>query len=268
MIALEAQVHVAAFCDQQRVGEGFRHLGEESLHLGGGTQIIGIIRHAHAVGIVERGVGLDGEQDILQARVVLLHVMHVVGGDIVRRIARAQLEQFFIQVGDLFDVVLLQFHKETVAAEHVIIPVQAAHCFLGLGFEQGARDLCRHAAGGADQSLGMRGQEIVIDAREIIEAFQLGSRGDLEQVAIPRLIFSQQQQVGRGAVEFGILVLHPPRRHVCLHPDDRLDARAQRRIVKIDHPEHRAVIGDRDGRHLEIFDALHQLPDIREAVEQ
>ena len=92
-------------------------------HLRRRTQIIRIIRHAHAVRVVERGVGLNGEQNILQTRIGLIDVMHVVRGDILRLVACAQLKQFFIQVCDLFDVVLLQFNKETVLAKDIVIPV-------------------------------------------------------------------------------------------------------------------------------------------------
>jgi len=41
----------------------------------------------------------------------------------------------------------------------------------------------------------MGGQEIMIDAREIIKPLHLGSAGNFEQIAITRVVFSQQQQV-------------------------------------------------------------------------
>ena len=44
-------------------------------------------------GSVKKRVGLDGEQNILQARIILIDVMHIVGGDVFRRIARAHLQQ-------------------------------------------------------------------------------------------------------------------------------------------------------------------------------
>jgi hypothetical protein len=110
-------------------------------------------------------------------------------------------------------------------------------------------------------------QEFPVDTRVIVKAFQLGGRGDLEQVLIPCLVFSQQKQVVRRAVELGVTVGHAARRQISFHPDDGLDAFALRGFVKIDHPEHRAVIGDRHGRHVQFLHAFDQLLDIREAVE-
>ena len=72
----------------------------------------------------------------------------------------------------------------------------------------------------------------------------------------------------RGTVKFGVAILHPPRGHVGLHPDDRLNPCLGGRVVEIDHPEHRAVVGDRHSRHVQFLDAFHQLLDIREAIKQ
>ncbi len=39
-------------------------------------------------------------------------------------------------------------------------------------------------------------------------------------------------------------------------------------VVEIDHPEHRAVVGNGHGWHVQFLGALDQLLDIREAIEQ
>ena len=46
------------------------------------------------------------------------------------------------------------------------------------------------------------------------------------------------------------------------------DARFFGRLIEIDDAEHGAVIGDRHRAHIHLFDALDQLLDIREAVQQ
>ena len=70
-----------------------------------------------------------------------------------------------------------------------------------------------------------------------------------------------------GPIKLGIAVCHAARRHVRFHADDRLDPGLLRRFVKIDHPEHRAVVGDRHGRHVQLLDTLDELLNIREAIE-
>ncbi len=163
---------------------------------------------------------------------------------------------------------LLQFHEEAVRAEDVVIPVHAAHGFFGRVVQQGPRDLGRHAARGADQPFGVRRQKVVVDAGIIVEALQLRRGGDLEQVLVAGLVLGQQQQVIGGPVQLGVAVLHAARRHVGFQPDDRLDAGFFGRLVEVDHAEHRAVVGDGHRRHIHLFDALDQLLDVREAVEQ
>ena len=62
--------------------------------------------------------------------------------------------------------------------------------------------------------------------------------------------------------------MHRARRQVGFHADDWFDSLRLRRFVKVNHPEHRAVVGDRHGGHIQFLHALDQLLDIREAVEQ
>ncbi len=128
-------------------------------------------------------------------RIRLLDVMHVVGGDELRRVARAELHQPLVQVHQFADVVLLQFHVESVGTEDIVVPVHAADGFLRILINQQAGNLSRHAARGADQAFGVRRQELVVDAGIIIEAFQLRGGGDLQQVVVTRLVLGQQQQV-------------------------------------------------------------------------
>ena len=39
-------------------------------------------------------------------------------------------------------------------------------------------------------------------------------------------------------------------------------------LVEVDHAEHRAVIRDRHRRHVHLLDALHQLLDVAESIQQ
>ena len=52
-------------------------------------------------------------------------------------------------------------------------------------------------------------------------------------------------------MRMALVLLQPIVDDVHLAPDDRLDALGLRRLEEIDHPGHRAVVGERDGRHLE-----------------
>ncbi len=81
--------------------------------------------------------------------------------------------------------VFLQLQEEIVRAKDIVIPVQAARWFPDrlLTILHGTRP--RHAAGGADQTFGVGCQELVVDAWEIIKAFELGGAGNFQQLWYP-----------------------------------------------------------------------------------
>ena len=266
MVVLEAQVYVAALGDEQCIAQGFRDFGKELAHLGRCAQVVRIVRHAHAVGFREQGLGLDGEQDILQAGIVLVDVMDIVGGDVFCRITRPHLDQLAVQVSDLFDVMLLKFHKEAVGAEDIVIPVHPADRFLRVIVQQCPRDLGGHASGCADDPFGVGCQKVMVDAGIIVKAIELGCGGNLEQVFVACLVFGEQKKMKGRAIEFGVAVGHPPRSHVRLYPNDRMNILFPGCIVKVDHAEHRAVVRDRHMLHTQLLHTLHQLLDIGEAV--
>ena len=54
---------------------------------------------------------------------------------------------------------------------------------------------------------------------------------------------------------------------VDLAAEDRLDALVARRLVEVDRARERAVVGERDGRHLELGGALREVRDPARAVE-
>ena len=211
---------------------------------------------------------LDGEQNILVFVIVWFDVVDIVGGDVFGAVARTQFHQFAIQFEDFGDVVLLQFEEEAVGAEDIVIPVDAADGLFGFFLEDGLRDLGGHATRGGDQPVRVRGQEVMVNARMVVHALQLRGGGDLEQVAVARLVFRKQEQVRGFLVELRVAVFHAARRHVGFQPDDGFDPVGFGGVEEFDHPKHRAVVGDGDRGHAHLFDALRQLLDVREAVEQ
>jgi hypothetical protein len=112
------------------------------------------------------------------------------------------------------------------------------------------------------------GEELVIDARIIIEPLQLGGAGDLQKIAVANLVLGQQQQVKRVFVELGVAVGHAARGHVGLEPDDGLHPRVSGGTEELHHAEHRAVVRDGHGAHVQLFDPVDQLLDVAEAVQQ
>ena len=100
-------------------------------------------------------IAFELQENILQTRIIGIDVMHIVGGDELCRILCAHLNQSAIEIGDFFDIVLLEFDEESVRAEDIVIPVHAPDGFFGFVVQQRARNFRGHTAGGADQPFGM-----------------------------------------------------------------------------------------------------------------
>jgi hypothetical protein len=109
-------------------------------------------------------------------------------------------------------------------------------------------------------------QQIGVDARLIVEPFQIRSRNQLDQVLVPLLVFAEQHQVVV-PVRGGALLV-PLLRYIHLAPNHRMDAVRLRRVIKLHRSEQVAVVGHRHRRHLLFDHDLHQLVDIARAVKQ
>ena len=115
----------------------------------------------------------------------------------------------------------------------------------------------------------------LIHARLVVEAVEERIRGELEEVAVPLVVLGEQDKVpaavllaGMGLVAAVADLAVAVDGDVRLDADDRLDADFLGLQVELHRPEHVAVVGDRDGIHAELLDALQQPLDAVAAVEQ
>ena len=108
-------------------------------------------------------------------------------------------------------------------------------------------------------------QDLVIDARLVVEALEERERGQPDQVLETLLVARQQHEVvGR----ITRAVLAAAARDVGLHADDRLDAGLLGLLVELDRAEHRAVISQRHRRHAEFDRLLDHARNRARAVQQ
>ncbi len=124
-------------------------------------------------------------------------VMHIVGCQevVFQAKARRHFYQLFVDVGQLWDVVFLQFNVESIFAKYIQV---FAHELVGkllVARCQRLRNFPRHAAGGGDDALAVLGHKMAVNAWFVVVPFQLGAAGDLQQVEIARLILGQQQHM-------------------------------------------------------------------------
>ena len=195
--------------------------------------------------------------------------MDVVRGQETQLVARLHfLHEDLVDGRQLGDAVLLQLDEEAFRPEDVQV---FAHKPVGLVHIAGrdrSRDVGRHAAGGADEALAVGSQEVEIDARPVVIAVKLRAASDLQQVQIAGLVLGQQKEMGALAVELRVAVGHAPGGHVGLDADDRLDGVVLTSLVEGHDAIHDAVIGQGQGRLVELPGPLSQLVDAAQAVEQ
>ncbi len=114
----------------------------------------------------------------------------------------------------------------------------------------------------------MGGQELMVDARAVVEALELRGRTNLEQVLIADLVLRQQQQVVTLAIDLGIAIGHAPLGQVRLDADDRLDADLLAGPIELDRRVHGPVVRDGERWHVQLARALGQLRDAAQPVQQ
>ena len=109
-------------------------------------------------------------------------------------------------------------------------------------------------------------QQILVDARLVVEAVEVAGRDQVDEVAVALLVFAEQHQVVV-AVRVGACLV-ALLRDVHLAADDRVDALGLSRVVELDRAEQVAMVGHGDGGHLLLLHRLHQTADFAGAVEQ
>jgi len=105
-------------------------------------------------------------------------------------------------------------------------------------------------------------QQLPVDARLVVVALEIPGRGELDQVRVARVRLGQQRQV-----RVALLLRVPVLGDVDLAADDRLDALLRRVLVELHRAGERAVVRERDRRHLELGCARRERRNPAGAVE-
>src|SRR5205823_7076053 len=94
--------------------------------------------------------------------------------------------------------VVVQLDKKISRPENVTIFRGQILRFLNIVGLKGAVDLTGETSAKADQTVGMRRQQILVDARAIIKTIEMRRRNQLHQIAIASLVFRQQGEMKGG----------------------------------------------------------------------
>ena len=262
------EVHLTHLGNLGGILYGLRALGKEGAHLLFTLDVELLGLKAHAVGVLQPLARLDAHEHILHHRVLSGEVVGVVGGHQGNPRLSVEAENPGVHRLLLVDAVVLNL--QVVA----VLPKDVPH-LQGVG--QRPLVVPRHEPPGnfpaqagrqGDEALTVGPQQLHIHPRSAVKALHIGHGHQIAEVAVPRLIFTQQHQVAGGAVQLSGVVEPGPGCHIHLTADDGLDARPQAGPVKVHSAEHHSVVGDGHSLLPQLLDPLHQLLDAAGPVQQ
>src|SRR5579863_6128205 len=257
---------VAALRDLPGAIDRVLQFAEERHHFVARFQVeIGMVP-VHAIGVGHGLPRLNAHEDFVRAGVFAAQIMRVVGGD--QRDAGFDGEA--IDLGDetlvLVEPMVLNFEKEVFLAEDVAVGVSEPAGVVVFFGENGFVEVAAQAGREADEAFGMCGEEILVDARLVVEAFQERRGNHLDQVFVAFLVLAEQDEmVVTVAVDARLESLLG---NVHLATDDRMNPLRLRGVVEADRAEEVAMIGHGDSGHFLLCDDFHELIDFARAVEQ
>ena len=246
--------------------------GHRGVHLLRAAEIKLVGLEFHPRRVVDRLAGVDAEQDVVRGGVVAGQIVGVAGRD--QRAGpsagrcRSPLRAFLLDP----DPVVLDLDVEVLLAEDLLIPGAEP---LGLGrlaVEDVVGKLGRGAARQADQPLGVPLEDLLVDPRLVVEAFQKRERRQPHQVAKARGVSGEQRQVERRAPgpirRRRLRSVRCPGATYASSPTIGIDPGRLGLAEELDGAVEIAVIGQRQRGHAERLGALDQVRDLARAVEQ
>ncbi len=208
-------------------------------------------------------------------------VVHVVVGHERQIELAGQPDQVRVDPLLLQDVVPLQLDEEAglaplVGAERLRVPPRLLDRLLEVGLvlpllvlHEVMSDRAAEVTVDGDQPLAPLGQGRAVHAGAVVEAVQIGVRGELEQIAPALIGFREQHEVeSAGAGGAGRPLEAITGRDVRFDSQDRLDAGSAGRAVELDGAEEVAVIGDGHRVHAQLGHPIDQAADAVAAVEE
>ena len=134
--------------------------------------------------------------------------------------------------------------------------------------EQVLVDFGAKAGGGADEAFAEPAEQVVVDPRSVVVAFQGRDAGELAEVAVTLQILGEKEEVVAVFFFSTGSVLISVRGNIRFEPDQGFDPLIGALHVELHDPEHDAMIGDGEGFHAELFGSFDHVRDTIGPVQQ
>jgi hypothetical protein len=147
-------------------------------------------------------------------------------------------------------------------------------------FDDGFGDRAAQAGGERDETLAVLGEQVVVDARFVVEAFEEAGGDQLDQIVVALKRFAEQNEmIGAARTTFHFVavrirggfftaIVAAALGEVNLATDDGLYVALARFIEKIGGGEKVAMIGDGHGRHFLTRCFVEEFRDFTGAVQE
>ncbi len=258
----QLQLDVQPLGDLEARAECVRVVREVLGHLGRGLEVELVRVELPVIRVLERVAGLDAEERLVGPRVLVAEVVDVAGSDEREARVRGELREQRVDPRLLREAGVLHLDVDVVAPEDLRETVEVGSGILWTTFLQGFTHSAREAPGERHEPLRVSGQVAPVDARLVVVALEESGRGELDQVPVALVRLGEERQVRVALLLLGRVVAD-----VDLAADQRLDALLPGVLVELDGAGERAVVGERDGRHLELRGAGRQIGDPAGPVE-
>ena len=189
--------------------------------------------------------GGDAHARVVGVVVALHGVVAVVGGHQRDAGAAVELQQGGRDLALFLQAVVHDLQVVAVVLQIVAEPRHQLFRLRQVARQDGLIELRLQTAGQHHQTLGVLGQQFLVDARVVVVALFERDRRKLHEVLIPLIVLRQD---GEMAVLFlRVPAVEPrPLRDIHLAPDDGLQSHRLRRRIKLHGPVHIAVIRHRE----------------------
>ncbi len=253
----ELELQVALLGDALRVVDGLGGVLEELQHLLGAGDVELVRGVPHALAVRQRLAAGDAHEQLMRPRVLALDVVRVRGG--AQGDVQVPAERLEVLVGLVLlgQAVGLDLEEEVAGLEDVLVLERRLAGVVHVPAEARAGDFTAQARGEREEALAVLGQELLVDARVVVEAVHVRPGGQDAQVGVALGVLGDEDEVVGDLL--GAVLAALGAGDVGLHADDGLDAGVLRLLVEVDGGEHVAVIGHGHARHPLL---LHRLDEV------
>jgi hypothetical protein len=149
----------------------------------------------HPVFILHHFARADAKHDVVRLVIAPAEKMNIICRDQSDAKIPRNLRQRCHAFALFFHSVIVQFDEKILSAENVPIFGRALFRLLDVVCLNCGVDFARETATQPDQSFRVRGEQLFVDPRRIMEPFKVRCRHQLDEISVASLVFRQESEM-------------------------------------------------------------------------